>query len=166
MNSEKNGECLTARVSLASLLAFVLASGVLAQELSDEDLIRQERERFNAAIAAHDIPTIMSFHDSEYQITTSLGDLSHGRDEQDESWQWLIDERADVVYVRTPGTVEVSGSYPLAAESGTWTGTWTSDKGPVRTGGSYAAMWRKGDAGWKVRSELFVALYCEGEGCP
>ena len=29
----------------------------------------------------------------------------------------------------------------------------------------YAAFWRKVDASWKIRSELFLTVGCEGVGC-
>jgi hypothetical protein len=54
---------------------------------------------------------------------------------------------------------------PLAWETGSWVGTWTTPEGPLRTGGRYAASWREVDGEWKIRSELFVTLFCEGEGC-
>jgi len=72
----------------------------------------------------------------------------------------------DVLYVRAPESIEISADYPLAAETGTWVGTWSTSQGPVRTGGRYSAMWRQVDGEWKVRSELFVALYCGGVSCP
>jgi ketosteroid isomerase-like protein len=143
-----------------------LFGSALAQDLSDEALIGETRRAYNEAIAAHDIAKIVSFLDEEYQITTSLGQLEQGRDEQAASWQGLFTVRPDVTYVRSPESVELSESYPLAAEIGTWVGTWTSADGPVRTGGRFSAMWRKSEGAWKVRSELFVALFCEGRGCP
>ena len=139
---------------------------VFAQGMSDSDQIRNARDQFNNAIARHDVQAIMSFHDDEYQITTSLGQLIQGRDGEADSWQELFSIRQDVLYVRTPETIEMSDAYPLAAETGTWVGTWSTPDGGVRTGGRYSAMWRQVDGEWKVRSELFVALYCEGLACP
>ena len=152
---------------LISIIAMtiVIGSSVIAQVASDEEQIRMARARYNDAIADHNVPGIVSFHDDEYQVTTSLGQLEQGRDDT-AAWEQLIASRANVLYVRTPEIIEVSKDYPLAAETGTWLGTWSSADGPVRTGGRYAAMWRKADGKWKVRSELFVALYCEGMQCP
>lgn len=70
-----------------------------------------------------------------------------------------------MLYVRTPAEIIVSETYPLAWEQGTWVGTVTNEKDPLRKGGSYASGWRKVDGVWKIRSELFVGLYCEGPGC-
>ena len=152
---------------LISIIAItiVIGSSVIAQVASDEEQIRMARARYNDAIADHNVPGIVSFHDDEYQVTTSLGQLEQGRDDT-AAWEQLIASRANVLYVRTPEIIEVSKDYPLAAETGTWLGTWSAADGPVRTGGRYAAMWRKADGKWKVRSELFVALYCEGMQCP
>jgi len=139
---------------------------VFAQGTPDSDQIRNARDQYNNAIARHDVQAIMSFIDDEYQITTSLGQLIQGRDQEAASWQELFSTRQNVLYVRTPETVEMSDAYLLAAETGTWVGTWSTPDGGVRTGGRYSAMWRQVDGEWKVRSELFVALYCEGLACP
>jgi len=150
-----------------TLIVILLAGvSVFAQDLSDSDRIREARDQYNNAIARHDVQAIMSFIDDEYQITTSLGQLIQGRDGEAAAWQDLFSSRQDVLYVRTPEAVELSNAYPLAAETGTWVGTWSTPDGIVRTGGHYSAMWRQVDGKWKVRSELFVALYCEGLGCP
>jgi ketosteroid isomerase-like protein len=152
-------------VTTIAMSIAIAGSSVLAQEASDEEQIRIERARYNDAIANHDVPGIVSFHDEEYQVTTSLGQLEQGRDDA-VAWEQLIATREDVVYVRSPESIEVSRDYPLAAEVGTWVGAWSTIDGQVRTGGRFSAMWRKVDGDWKVRSELFVALYCEGMRCP
>jgi len=152
-------------VSIIAMSIVIAGSSVFAQDTSDEEQIRIARAQYNAAIADHDVPGIVSFHDDEYQVTTSLGQLEQGRDDA-AAWERLIASRKDVVYVRTPESIEVSKDYPLAAEVGTWLGTWSTVDGQVRTGGRFSAMWRKVDGTWKVRSELFVALYCDGMRCP
>lgn len=154
-------------LTIISATSIVISgSSVFAQGMFDEKLIREARAQYNAAIREHDVPGIVSFLDEEYQITTSLGQLSQGRDADAAAWKQLFATREDVVYVRSPESIEVSRDYPLAAEVGTWVGTWTTIDGQVRTGGRFSAMWRKVDGEWKVRSELFVALYCDGMRCP
>ena len=138
----------------------------LAQDDSNAGQIRNARAEYNDAIARHDVPAIVSSLDDEYQVTTSLGQLLQDGDGEAAAWRDLIASREDLLYVRSPESIEVSSDYPLAAETGTWLGTWSTDEGPVRTGGRYAAMWRKVIGTWKVRSELFVALFCEGVQCP
>lgn len=142
------------------------ASVAVAQGNSDAEQIRNTRAEYNDAIARHDVPGIVSFFDADYQITTSLGQLLQDVEGEAAAWRELIASRKDLLYVRSPESIEVSKDYPLAAEIGTWIGTWSTSEGPVRTGGRYTAMWRHVDGVWKVRSELFVALYCDGMSCP
>ena len=122
------------------LISVSLAS---AQSDSDVEQVRDARTKYNEAIARHDVPAIVSFLDDEYQITTSLGQLLQDRNDEGASWHELFASRQDLLYVRSTESVEISDDYPLAAETGTWVGTWSTTDGPVRTGGRYAAMWRK-----------------------
>ena len=145
---------------------FLSSSPAAAQNESAAEQVRSARADYNDAIARHDVPAIVAFLDEEYQITTSLGQLLQGPDAEAAGWQELFATRQDLLYVRSPESIEISNDYPLAAETGTWLGTWSTSDGPVRTGGRYAAMWRQVDGTWKVRSELFVALFCEGIRCP
>jgi ketosteroid isomerase-like protein len=149
-----------------ALTLSIATPSAIAQDNSDIDQIRAARADYNDAIARHDVPAIVSFLDEEYQVTTSLGQLLQDRDGEAAAWRDLIKSREDLLYVRSPESIEVSSEYPLAAELGTWVGTWSTNQGEVRTGGRYAAMWRQVDGVWKVRSELFVALYCTGASCP
>jgi ketosteroid isomerase-like protein len=80
-------------------------------------------------------------------------------------WADHIDQYPDVVYVRTPAEVTLSEANSRAIENGAWVGTRTSEKGAQENGGRYTAYWRKADGVWKIRSELFVTLYCKGEDC-
>jgi hypothetical protein len=75
-------------------------------------------------------------------------------------------EFGDALYERIPDSVTVSASGTVAAETGSWVGSWTTPTGPFRTGGRYAASWRKVDGKWLIHSELFVPLFCNGPGCP
>lgn len=152
-------------IVIALTLSIVTPSAI-AQDNSDIEQIRTARAKYNDAIARHDVTGIVSFLDEEYLITTSLGQLLQDRDGEAAAWQGLIESREDLLYVRSPESIEISSDYPLAAELGTWVGTWSTKQGEVRTGGRYAAMWRQVDGVWKVRSELFVALYCGGVNCP
>jgi len=151
-------------LAITMLFLFAIPS---AQAQDDQaGRIHAARDVYNEAIARHDVAAIVSFLDDEYQITTSLGQLLQGPDAEAASWRDLFASRPDVLYVRSPESIEISNDYPLAAETGTWSGTWSTGDGPVRTGGRYSAMWRRVDDEWKVRSELFVALFCDGAGCP
>lgn len=132
---------------------------------STADRIRSRREQSNAAIARHDVDGVLSLFDVEYQITTGSGALGHGAATERDAWNAEFARAADLRYVRTPTSIEVSTSGTRAAEVGTWTGSWSTPAGPRKSGGRYAAHWRLFDGAWKIRSELFVTLMCEGPGC-
>lgn len=153
------------KVILAVLLAsLALAHPVLGQAPADE--IRRLRHQSNQAIARHDVDGVVSLFDEEYQITVGSGALFHDRGAEAEAWAEEFARSDDLVYVRSAETVEVSSSGTRAAEIGVWSGSWTTTEGPRASGGRYAAHWRLVEGSWKLRSELFVTLYCEGPGCP
>lgn len=129
------------------------------------DDVRHLREQSNEAIARHDVEAIVSFLDTEYQITVGGGHLFHGKDAESEGWRAEFAQAADLVYVRTPESIEVSTSGERAAEFGVWVGSWTTPDGLNRTRGRYAAHWIRVNGSWKIRAELFVTLSCEGVGC-
>jgi hypothetical protein len=133
---------------------------------SDKEEIAAIRAESNEAIQRHDAEGIVILLDDQYQINTGSGLLSHGdREAEKENWAELFSERDDVVYVRTPTRIEVSSYLPRAAEFGDWVGNWTTENGPIEVGGSYSASWRKVDGNWKIQSEIFVTLFCNGDTC-
>ena len=66
-----------------------------------------------------------------------------------------------VRYERMPDKIEISSVSPIAAEQGHWTATLPN--GTIAYTGTYLAMWRRVEAGWQIRSELFVLLGCEDQ---
>lgn len=132
---------------------------------ADVAAIKAIREESNLAIARHDVETVVSSLDEDYVITISTGDILYGREPQAATWADHFAEFRDVVYVRTPTEVTISDAYPLAIENGTWEGSRTTPNGKLNNSGSYTASWRKVDGAWKIRSELFVGLACEGADC-
>ena len=131
----------------------------------DRQVIRDLRMQSNAAIKKHDADALKTFLAEDYVITISNGAIERSRDEHIESFASHFAQYPDVVYVRTPAKIIFSSAYPLAMEQGTWIGSRTTANGRLENGGLYTAACRKTDAGWKIYSELFVALYCNGEGC-
>lgn len=148
---------------VAALLWLTVPSPVQGQ--SPADVIRSLRAQSNAAIARHDVTGAVALLDVEYQITTGDGTLAHGRAAEPEAWAREFARAADLVYVRTPTTIEVSASGDRAAEIGAWTGSWSTPAGLRTVGGRYAAYWRLVEGSWRIRSELFVTLSCAGPGC-
>jgi len=153
--------------AMALLLAGAgVPSGSGAQAASDEALIRQARAASNQAIARHDVPAIVAFLADEFQVAASNGSFLRGREEMGNAFTGRFAEFRDAIYVRTPESVEVNPAGTVAAETGRWTGSWTTPEGLFRTGGRYAASWRKVAGKWLIHAELFVPLSCTGPGCP
>lgn len=152
---------------LAAAAAFLVLLPVCAgaQQTADEDAIRRIRAESNAAIDRQDVPGILSSLHPDYRVTTSSGALFSSPAELGEAIAAQFDAYADATYVRTAETIELGSSGPVAAETGTWVGRWTSENGPFRTGGRYLAYWVETDGVWQIFAELFVPLFCEGADC-
>lgn len=145
--------------------AAVMSCSKDAQSESDTEAIRSIRTQSNEAIARHDAASVESFLADDYVITISTGAIERSRKEHIDSFASHFAQYPDVVYLRTPTTISISDSYPLAIEHGTWVGSRTTTNGKLENGGEYTAAWRKTGDVWKIYSELFVALYCRGEDC-
>lgn len=156
---------LIALLSGAAAGAGTIESRSTRQYPSDQEQIRRARAESNRAIARHDVPGILAFLAAEYQASVSNGAFLHSPAEMGDVFSARFAEFKDAVYVRTPDSVVVSTSGQAAAETGTWVGSWTTTGGPFRTGGRYAAYWRKVAGKWLIHSELFVPLFCTGSGC-
>ncbi|MEO0558721.1 MAG: nuclear transport factor 2 family protein [Bacteroidota bacterium] len=121
------------------------------------DHIRALRAESNAAIHRHDVGGVVSMYDAEYQITT--GDGSFGdRTTITDAWAAEFARAPDLLYIRMPQEIEVSTTGSRAAETGAWSGSWTTAGGKHSTRGRYAAHWVRTRGVWKLRAELFVTL--------
>jgi ketosteroid isomerase-like protein len=144
----------------------VLALGATTAWGSDDaETIQSTRMKSNDAIARHDLDALQSFLDDDFVISISTGAIERSRDEHGRSFALHFKQYPDVLYVRTPSTITLSEIYPLAIEHGTWIGSRTGEKGKLENGGQYTAAWRKTDGVWRIYSELYVGLYCNGPGC-
>jgi ketosteroid isomerase-like protein len=123
--------------------------------------IRAARERSNRALAMHDIKTFAESLAADFVIVRGNGVFMPSRQ------AWMDAVEADfrnpnaVRYERIPDKIEMSSVAPIAAEHGHWTATLPNGKRAYT--GTYLAMWRRGETGWQIRSELFVLLGCEDE---
>lgn len=157
---------ITTSAAVLALLAAVAAPRVAsAQESPDERAIRAIRDASNEAIARHDLDAFLSSIDDPYQATAGSSSFAPDRAALRRVIGDQFSRFDDLRYVRTPSAIRLSASDPLAWEEGEWVGTWTLPEGEHRSGGRYAAQWRKVDGVWKIHSELFVTLFCEGAGC-
>ncbi|MFN8668912.1 MAG: nuclear transport factor 2 family protein [Gemmatimonadaceae bacterium] len=129
---------------------------------ADAAEIRATRERSNAAIARHDTAGIGASLASHVVLVTSNSVTSVGRQVVLDRFAEQFTARPDVTYRRTPRDVRVFAPWGMAAESGTWAGSWTDHDGKVAVGGSYFAKWRRIDGRWLLESETFVPEYCRG----
>ena len=154
---------------VALLLALITASAspqLLAQLPTsiEAKAIRAARTAQNAAMAAGDVDRAATWWTDDVTIRRGLGTGVSGV----EGYKAIL-ERAPVpdtalVYERQTTDVTVSTAWPLAFETGTWTAR-VGGKGRALITGRYSAQWVKRDGRWLIRSEVFVALTCSGQGC-
>ena len=152
------------RLWLAACLLVPLGSMAqsTAAESPDVRLIQSLRQQSNRAIQARDLKAFAQTMLPEIEVTRGSSVHVSGRDSVLASLSVQFKDPAFLGYVRDTDSIQVSTSGPLAAERGHWTGRFQRSDGIQTITGVYLAMWRKTDAGWKIRSELFVSLACTG----
>ncbi|WP_291842857.1 nuclear transport factor 2 family protein [Maricaulis sp.] len=127
--------------------------------------VAMARADFNAAlenrslkaIAAHLVEDVVLVPGDEAQLIT-------GREAQLEAWSSIFTTMPDVRYVRAPSRIEVCEDSHLAAETGRWTGSWSSDGFAIRYTGRYFAKWRCVEGRWRIEAETFVTMKRSGGG--
>ncbi|MCC6929854.1 MAG: nuclear transport factor 2 family protein [Gemmatimonadaceae bacterium] len=124
--------------------------------------IRAARARSNEAIARHDTAGIGAILAPHLVVVSSNSSQSIGRQAMLDRFAEQFASRPDVTYRRSPRDIRVFAPWEMAAESGTWTGSWRDSDGAIAIGGSYYAKWRRIDGTWFVESETFVPEYCRG----
>jgi ketosteroid isomerase-like protein len=146
----------------------VVAIGVLVGSaaswpvsIDDAAEIRAARAEQNAAIASRNFDRVAALWVDDIQVTAGLGFTLRGRD----AYRRAFIADSLMVYRREPDDVKVSSTWPLAWETGSWTGRLANQSGPPLLAGRYSAQWFKQDGHWRIRSELFVALQCAGVSC-
>jgi ketosteroid isomerase-like protein len=136
----------------------------------DETIIRDSRAASNEALASHNAAAFVQMLKDDAIVIGVSGKLIQGRAARQQDIESRWKSQPDLVFVRTPGSIEISRSDPAASERGTWTGHATTPSGPADSRGDYLAVWRKttssaGVASWTIASEVFVSLDCSGSGC-
>ncbi len=145
-------------------LIILFLETVHAGLLEDADAIRQARLEQNVAMAEGDVERAAQFWTEDITLRRGLGSSVMGK----EAYRALIKttpNEKSLIYVREPDFIEVSPDWPLAYESGTWSGRRGGAEGPVGISGRYAAQWVKREGSWLIRSEVFVALTCSETPC-
>lgn len=138
---------------------------------SEIDSIREARLVQNQAIRDQDLDAIAQVLEPDVHVTSGIGIHIVGRDAYRRAYEDDFEVLDDVIYTRMPDEIEVSAvdtglAERIAAESGTWTGSFVTPRGPAQMRGVYSAMWRKRKGEWRINSEIFVSLACSGAGCP
>jgi ketosteroid isomerase-like protein len=143
----------------AALLAAVQSTRQPSREAA---AVRAARTAQNSAIAAGDLDRAASYWTDDVVIRSALGRVIQGQ----ATYRSTLGADSVTVYKREPERVDVSDNerWPLAFESGTWTGRDPKSGRPLIRG-RYAAQWIKRDGRWLIRSEVFVALGCANSGC-
>ncbi len=139
------------------LLLSVGCVSCLAQAVPDEESIRSIRAASNKAIVASDIAGFSASLEPEFVVVTGNGSFL-SREAYVAAFAKDFEDPHSVRFERILDSVELSSSVPLAAEHGHWVGRIPGS--PAIFSGTYLAMWRRGENGWKLRSELFVSLAC------
>ncbi len=143
------------RSLLLLTLTFLPAMG--AETDATEIAIRQTRMRSNIAIRRRDVKMFAASLADDFLIVRGNSTSASRKDYLDAQTRNFSDPNG-TLYDRATDKIEVSRAAPLAAEHGHWSAI-QNDKRVY--GGTYLAMWRLTESGWKIRSELFVLLTCE-----
>ena len=146
-------------ILVAPVLALTVAAFV---EPSAEDAIRTVRSSSNRAIAKRDVTALAQTWLPDLNVTISSGAVVSSGEEMTRLFDQAFSDPDLITYLRTPSEIRLSPGKTYAAESGDWTGRWREGAGEKVVGGTYLAQWHKVEEGWRIRSELFVALSCEG----
>lgn len=117
------------------------------QSSTDASVIRAARLAQNAPIRAGEIDRAASYWTLDVLVLAGLGARVRGIDTLKAAF--AADGR--IVYERLP--------------TGTWTGKDRTAADSTLITGRYSAQWVLSEAGWKIRSELFVADRCYREAC-
>lgn len=136
----------------------------------DETIIRDSRAASNAALASHNAAAFAQVLKDDATVVAASGKVIQGRAAMQKEIESRWSSQPDLVFVRTPATIDISRSDPAASERGSWTGHATTPAGLADWRGDYLAVWRKtitsaGLPSWTIASEVFVALDCTGAGC-
>jgi ketosteroid isomerase-like protein len=136
----------------------------------DETIIRDSRAASNQALVTHNAAAFAEVLKDDATVIAASGKVIQGRSAMQKEIESRWNTQPDLVFVRTPTSIEISRSDPAASERGTWTGHATTPAGAADWRGNYLAVWRKttssaGLPSWTIASEVFVALDCSGAGC-
>ena len=117
--------------------------------------IREQRRRFNEAIAAHDARKLDACWMADIHISTSAGQPIVGRAAYQQAFAQFFADAAFITFTRTPTQITLSDDGRTAAEAGEWIGRW---RNATQQRGQYMASWHKEGSRWLIQAELYVPL--------
>jgi ketosteroid isomerase-like protein len=148
------------KVLTCTLLILFSSMTMFAATGADETAIRAIRAESNHAIQQRNLGAFAASLTADFVMVRGSSAFA-SRDAYIDAFGKDFKDPSAVRYERVTDTVELSQAAPLAAEHGHWIGR--RPGGGEAYGGTYLAMWRHTDGGWKIRSELFVVLTCADE---
>ncbi|MFN8571594.1 MAG: nuclear transport factor 2 family protein [Gemmatimonadaceae bacterium] len=146
----------------AWMVALALIAPFCTISAQADGTIRAARARSNAAIARHDTAGIAAEWMPNVNVVSSAGLQLNGRAENARALQQQFTDRPDVIYVRTPDSLQVYPPWGMAAEFGHWQGSWTQGTQKIEIGGAYFAKWQRESDRWLIQAEVFVPAWCRG----
>lgn len=148
---------------LAALCCAAAVADTLAASDCKAEGVQFARTAFNNAIKEDDMEVMAKlFDESVVLVTGTDSDVFIGKEKQLELWRSEMGDSDRLAYVRATTSVRVSPLYPIAMESGLWTG---KAKTGDEVGGEYSAKWRCEGQQWVLEAELFVTTRCAGALC-
>ncbi len=152
---------------LAILVCLSASPHALAQinMAAEEAAIRTARSVQTKAIADNDLDTVVKYWSPDITIRRAMGQPITGAVEARKVLEPTGSAAPAIVYQREAISVQVSSNWPLAYEEGRWSGHMGNAANAPIIGGRYSAQWVKRDGKWLIRSEVFVALTCNDNGC-
>jgi ketosteroid isomerase-like protein len=130
--------------------------------VDQKTVIADNRNSFNLAIARHDTSMMVQYWTDDIIVITSRNARFVGKDQYATGLAQEFKSKEDVVYIRTPETIEVFPAWEMAAESGRWIGTWKNGDEAIEVVGTYYAKWKKINNQWLINAEVFTPMRCRG----
>lgn len=159
---------------LLKISCALLGTAMISAQLDAAPIYANERKTIlalraehNRAIAAHDLDGAMRIAAEDYVLIGGSSGIERSRAETRKGWAEEFATKGHDRYVRTTTKVEIGERKGVlrAAELGRWEGIDRKAAGASRPFGRYFVHWSKATGMWKVVSETYVTLGCQGPGC-
>ena len=146
---------------LGSVFALVAWLRPPASAPDEAGAIRAARLAQNRALAVGDLESAQRYWAPDISVRAGLGTQLQGRD----AYRAAFESDGVMRYDRRPTQIVVSKHWPLAFETGTWTGRAAGSVGAPLLSGQYSAQWVRVGSQWEIRAEVFVAMDCSAAAC-